>query len=55
VDYDKLFDEILKSRTPLGKAQTGDDIAHTVLFLCSKYTDEVTGQSWNVCGGSAMN
>jgi NAD(P)-dependent dehydrogenase (short-subunit alcohol dehydrogenase family) len=55
VDYDRLFDEILKSRTPLGRAQTGDDIAYTVLFLCSAYTDEVTGQAWNVCGGSAMN
>lgn len=55
VDYEKLFDDILKSRTPLGKAQTADDIAHTVLFLCSPYTDQVTGQAWNVCGGSAMN
>jgi NAD(P)-dependent dehydrogenase (short-subunit alcohol dehydrogenase family) len=55
VDHEKLFNEILKSRTPLGKAQTGDDIAHTVLFLCSPYTDEVTGQGWNVCGGSVMS
>lgn len=55
VDYEKLFDDILKSRTPLGKAQTGDDIAYTVLFLCSRYTDEVTGQAWNVCGGSVMS
>jgi len=55
VDTEKLFDDILRSRTPLGKAQTGDDIAYTVLFLCSKYTDEVTGQAWNVCGGSVMS
>ncbi len=55
VDHEKLFDDILKSRTPLGKAQTGEDIAYTVLFLCSPYTDEVTGQAWNVCGGSVMS
>ncbi len=55
VDYEKLFEEILKVRTPLGRAQTGDDIAYTVLFLCSRYSDQVTGQAWNVCGGSAMN
>ena len=52
---DELFNEVLLSRTPLGKAQTGDDIAHTVLFLCSHYTDEITGQAWNVCGGSVMS
>jgi NAD(P)-dependent dehydrogenase (short-subunit alcohol dehydrogenase family) len=54
-DYDKLFNDVLLARTPLGRAQTGDDIAYTVLFLCSRYTDEVTGQSWNVCGGSVMS
>ena len=55
VDHEELFNDILKSRTPLGKAQTGEDIAYTVLFLCSPYTDEVTGQAWNVCGGSVMS
>jgi NAD(P)-dependent dehydrogenase (short-subunit alcohol dehydrogenase family) len=55
VDQEELFEEILKSRTPLGRAQTGEDIAYTVLFLCSSYTDEVTGQAWNVCGGSVMS
>lgn len=55
VDTDALFNDILKARCPLGRAQTENDIAYTVLFLCSKYASEVTGQAWNVCGGDAMN
>lgn len=55
VDLDKLFEDVLKSRTPLGVAQTGADIAYTVLFLCSQYADQVTGQAWNVCGGAVMS
>ena len=55
VDHDEFFDDIPKSGTPLGRARSGKDMAYTVLFLCSSYTNEVTGQAWNLCGGSVMS
>ena len=54
-EREKFFDEVLKARTPLGRAQTPEDIAYAVLFLCSPYAANITGQALNVCGGSKMN
>ncbi|MFC4944247.1 SDR family NAD(P)-dependent oxidoreductase [Pseudonocardia sp. GCM10023141] len=39
---------------PLGRAGTGDDVAATVLYLCSEQGAWVTGQAWNVDGGSVV-
>lgn len=55
VSREELFNEILKSRIPLGRPQTSEDIANAVLFLTSAYADNITGQALNVCGGDAMN
>jgi 3-oxoacyl-[acyl-carrier protein] reductase len=38
-------------RIPLNRAGTGEDIAGTVLYLCSDQGSWVTGQAWNVDGG----
>lgn len=54
-DKERLFDRMLKSRTPLGRAQTGAEMAYAVLFLSSPYADAIVGQTLNVCGGSVMN
>ena len=54
-EKEKLFDEVLKARTPLGRAQTTEDIAYAVMFLCSPFAENITGQALNVCGGSKMN
>jgi NAD(P)-dependent dehydrogenase (short-subunit alcohol dehydrogenase family) len=54
-DREQLFDRMMKSRTPLGRAQTGEEMAYAVLFLSSPYADAIVGQALNVCGGSAMN
>jgi NAD(P)-dependent dehydrogenase (short-subunit alcohol dehydrogenase family) len=54
-DKDRLFEEMLKSRTPLGRAQTGEEMAYAVLFLASGYADAIVGQALNVCGGSVMS
>ena len=43
-----------RTRIPLGRAGTGDDIAHTVVYLCSDQGAWVTGQSWNVDGGTVV-
>lgn len=39
------------ARVPLGRAGTGADVAHMVVFLCSDKASWITGQSINVDGG----
>ncbi|MHB8574333.1 MAG: SDR family NAD(P)-dependent oxidoreductase [Dehalococcoidia bacterium] len=41
----------IKTRIPLGRAGTGEDIAEMVAFLCSPKADWITGQSIVVDGG----
>ena len=51
---DEVWDQLVATRIPLGRAGTGDDIAHTVVYLCSDQGAWVTGQSWNVDGGTVV-
>jgi NAD(P)-dependent dehydrogenase (short-subunit alcohol dehydrogenase family) len=51
---DEVFDSFIKSMIPLGIPQTEQDIANTVLFLCSNLSDEITGQTIHVDGGNIM-
>ena len=39
---------------PLRRAGTGEDVAATVVYLCADQGAWVTGQSWNVDGGSVV-
>ncbi len=56
MDKEQSWKENLKHFIPLERGdQKAEDIAYTVLFLCSKYADHITGQSINVDGGAAMN
>jgi len=48
------WDELIATRIPMGRAGTGDDIAWAVLYLCSDQGAWVTGQSWNVDGGTVV-
>jgi NAD(P)-dependent dehydrogenase (short-subunit alcohol dehydrogenase family) len=54
-DKEKLFLGIVDGRTPLGRAQTPEEIAYAACFLCSEYADAIVGQAINVCGGDRMN
>jgi NAD(P)-dependent dehydrogenase (short-subunit alcohol dehydrogenase family) len=49
-----LWNETVKVMVPLGRAGTGDDIAHAVVYLCSDEGAWVTGQSWNIDGGTVV-
>lgn len=48
------WERLVRSSIPLGRPGTGDDIAHATLFLCSNEGAWVTGQAWNVDGGTVV-
>jgi 3-oxoacyl-[acyl-carrier protein] reductase len=50
----EVWQELVETRIPMGRAGTGEDIAHTVVYLCSDQGAWVTGQSWNVDGGTVV-
>ena len=52
--YDEVWDDITKSKIPLGRPQTPEDIANAITFLCSDLAKNITGQAINVCGGMCM-
>lgn len=39
------------SRTPIGRSGTGEDIARSILFLCEKDSDMITGTVFEITGG----
>ncbi|CAI6077723.1 SDR family NAD(P)-dependent oxidoreductase [Cohnella sp. JJ-181] len=44
----------MSSRLPLGRHQTGEDIANAVAFFCSELASQVTGQELAVDGGMSV-
>jgi 3-oxoacyl-[acyl-carrier protein] reductase len=40
---------------PTGRVARPDDIAHLALFFASPQSDHITGQAWNVDGGTVMH
>lgn len=46
-----VWDSLIKSFIPLGRAGTGDDIAYMVAFLCSDQGAWITGQHIRIDGG----
>ncbi len=51
--YD-VFLEIVRSRTPLGREQTPEDIGKLTAFLCSDDARNLTGQVMALDGGSTL-
>jgi 3-oxoacyl-[acyl-carrier protein] reductase len=50
----EIWDNAIRDLVPMGRAGTGEDIAHSVVFLCSDEGAWVTGQAWNVDGGTVV-
>ena len=50
----EVWEQLVKTRIPMGRAGTGEDIAYAVVYLCSDQGAWVTGQSWNVDGGTVV-
>ena len=47
----KMWDDMIATFIPLGRAGTGEDVANMVTFLCSEQGAWITGQSIYVDGG----
>ena len=47
----EVWDRGVKAQIPRGRAGTGEDIAHMVVFLCSEQAAWITGQTFYVDGG----
>jgi len=50
----EIWEETIRALVPMGRPGTGEDIAHIVVYLCSDEGSWVTGQSWNVDGGTVV-
>jgi 2-hydroxycyclohexanecarboxyl-CoA dehydrogenase len=53
--YEDWATEKVRTVSPLGRWQTPEDVADMVVFLSSRRTDRVTGQTINVDGGQVMH
>lgn len=54
-DREAQWKSYVENSIPMGRAQTCQDIANGVLFLCSDMAKSITGQALNICGGMCMN
>ncbi len=50
----EVWDRMVKDRVPMGRAGTGEDIAWIAVYLCSEQGSWITGQSYNVDGGTVV-
>jgi len=50
-----LMRDNIRRTIPLRRFQSGEDIGHMALFLCSDLAKNITCQAINVCGGMRMN
>ena len=44
----------IEAAIPLGRVATADDVAGTIVFLCSSWARHVTGEVLNVNGGAVL-
>ncbi len=51
---EEIFENRVKPLTPLGRPQTGEDVASLVAYLASEEACNITGQAINVDGGAIM-
>lgn len=50
----ETWERMIQARIPMGRAGEGEDIAHITTFLCSEQGQWITGQSYNVDGGTCV-
>jgi 3-oxoacyl-[acyl-carrier protein] reductase len=50
-----IFNEMIRTRVPLGRPQLPESIGYAAIFLASDEANEITGQALNVDGGTVFN
>lgn len=55
LSYEQWADEKVRRVAPLGRWQSGEDMAALVVFLASSRAANITGQTMNVDGGQVMH
>lgn len=50
----KVWNDMVRAVVPLRRAGTGADVANMVVFLCSDQGSWITGQSYNLDGGTVV-
>jgi len=50
----EFWQRAIDTRIPMGRAGEGEDIAYITTFLCSSQGEWITGQSYNVDGGTCV-
>lgn len=50
----EFWQRAIDTRIPMGRAGEGEDIAYITAFLCSQQGEWITGQSYNVDGGTCV-
>ena len=50
----EFWQRAIDTRIPMGRAGEGEDIANISAFLCSQQGEWITGQSYNVDGGTCV-
>jgi 3-oxoacyl-[acyl-carrier protein] reductase len=53
-NFPSKLKEITISQTPLGRIGEKDDVASLALFLCSNYSNYITGENILLTGGQTM-
>jgi len=51
----EVFNEIIRTRVPLGRPQSPESIGNLAVFLASDEAEDITGQAINVDGGSVFS
>ena len=49
-----FWQRTIDTRIPMGRAGEGEDVAYITAFLCSEQGEWITGQSYNVDGGTCV-
>jgi len=51
----EVFNEIIRTRVPLGRPQSPESIGNVAVFLASDEAEDITGQAINVDGGTVLS
>ena len=54
IERGEVWDNMIQTRVPMGRAGEGEDIAYATVYLCSDQGSWITGQAYNIDGGTAV-